>query len=148
MADVGITKVVEQAHGLRTERSGGPATVGHDPRSPIRQRFGRASRQLDDGQIDRARNVPRGERLRREDIDQRNALVAQPANDIVTRHLGKHGPSSHGGGIGLTDAVNGGCDRLEQLGTVDRLRDVAIHAGCQEALPVALHRIGGHRDDR
>ena len=38
-------------------------------------------------------------------------------------------------------------ERLDQPLDADRLGEVVVHAGGEAHLAVALHRVGGHRDD-
>src|SRR6266540_7320952 len=38
-------------------------------------------------------------------------------------------------------------DRSDELHHVDRLRDVAVEAGLEKTLAIALHRLGRQRDD-
>ena len=41
----------------------------------------------------------------------------------------------------------GALERRHQVLDPDRFHDVVVHAGRQEPLAIALHRLGGHRDD-
>ena len=83
MANVRIAQILKQAHGLRAERSGRAAAVGDDPGASIRQKFGRPERDVGNRKVDRARNVPRGERLGRQHVDEREAVRAQAADELV-----------------------------------------------------------------
>ena len=85
VADVGVAELVKQAHGLRAERSGRAPAVGDDRRVAIAEHVAGAVRDVGDRQVDRAGNVHRRERLRREHVDQRDAAVAKRANQLVAR---------------------------------------------------------------
>src|SRR2546428_7290341 len=40
------------------------------------------------------------------------------------------------------------CDDFKELLRADRRTNISIHAGIKTSLPIAFHRITGHRDDR
>ena len=51
------------------------------------------------------------------------------------------------GGAGLLRGATDADDFADEFALVDRLRDVAVHAGVEQLLAVAAHRVGGERDD-
>ena len=53
-----------------------------------------------------------------------------------------------GSGLGAARRVQPDAQQREQLLGVDRLGDVVGRAGLDALLAVALHRLGGERDDR
>ena len=61
--------------------------------------------------------------------------------DVVSR-------SGLGDGGGRRRRLAEPLDGRDQVVDVDRLRQIAVHAGCQAAVAVALHRVRGQRDDR
>jgi hypothetical protein len=64
---------------------------------------------------------------------------------LTIEHLGQS--ASRGGdfgGLGREPSLQRG----EELEVVERLGDEVVHPRFQAALPLAGHRVGGHRDDR
>ena len=78
-------------------------------------------------------------------LDQHLRRLPVAAHDVGQRV--DRGPVERGRRLGLGLGLVGEAQGLDQRIDADGLADMAVHSGGEEALPVALHRVGGDGDD-
>ena len=101
---------------------------------------------------------------RGDEVDEEVGVTADGLGELLERRRGEDrfvghvglrlvvgdrhgGDGCRGFGVAFGEHVGRTLQRLRQPSWLDGLGDVVVHAGVEEPFPVALQRVGGHRDD-